>query len=289
MKMIKYFIFWLACVGVLSAGMVETPTVQVYLVKGDVTLIDIESGEKTPLQRGDLISEGYAIETGSNSSALLLFSNGSSINVVPDSYVKIAEFTQEPFDLPVKNYALMGEDPSKSTTTLELHYGKVVGSVRKLQPESSYTINSPTGSAGIRGTTFVFATLTKSDAIDASNGDLSSTVTVLSVGEGEVVLKVGAKEYTVKAGETVSIPVSIGEGEGGTLEITVATDDVPNENITAADQQAIDEMAGELEDAQNNTFLVSPGADEGDLVLTPLRTGNTINLDGGIINPTSAF
>ena len=92
MKSIIYFTIWLATACLLSAGTVDKPVIQVYLVKGDVSLINIETNETQPLKRGDLISEGYAIETQVDSSALLLFSNGGSVNIAPESYVKIAEF-----------------------------------------------------------------------------------------------------------------------------------------------------------------------------------------------------
>ncbi|WP_309400625.1 FecR family protein [Cerasicoccus maritimus] len=288
MKILNQVFLWLFLASIATAGTVQDPTVQVYLVKGDVTLINLESGEKQPLQRGDLISEGYAIETQVDSSALLLFSNGSSINIIPESFVKIAEFTQEPFEMAAKSYALLGEDPSTSNTTLELHYGKVVGSVRKLQPTSSYTINSPTGSAGIRGTTFVFATITKSDASLASAGELQSAITSLSVGEGVVDLTVNGNTYTVNAGESKTITVTFNDGTTGELLIS-AIDAGETGPMTTDDAALLEQINQDLTDAQNNEFLISPGGDEGDLVLTPLETGNLINMDGGTVNVVSPF
>lgn len=271
--LINNFLLLLAFTGIASAGMVEEPIVQVYLVKGDVTLIDVASGDKRPLQRGDLLSEGYAVETGANASTLLLFSNGSSINLTPESYLNIAEYAQEPFEMSVRNYALIGEDPSPSKTRLELHYGKVVGSVRKLNPSSSYVINSPTGSAGIRGTTFVYATITKSEAIEASKGNLQSTVTTLSVGEGLVELTVDGVVYQVPAGESRSITITFADGTEGVLEIRTTQDNGP-ESISDADAILLNNLNGLITEAQNNEFLISPGGDQGDLVLTPLRTQN---------------
>jgi len=270
---LKSLILLLAMAGVLSAGTVEKPTVQVYLVKGEVTLIELASGDKRPLQRGDLIGEGYAVETAADSSTLLLFSNGSSINVTPESFVNIAEFTQKPFEMSVRNYALLGEDPSPSQTTLELHYGKVVGNVRKLNAESKYVINSPTGSAGIRGTTFVYATITKPDAIAASAGTLTSSITTLSVGEGLVVLTVDGVQYEVNAGESRTIEITFGDGTTGELVINTTQDQGP-ESIGDADLALLGVLNQQITEAQENQFLISPGGDQGDLVLTPLRTND---------------
>lgn len=290
---ITQFMLLLALTSLATAGKLEKPVVQVYLAKGNVSLIDIASGERRPLQRGDLLGEGYAIETGADSSALLLFSNGSTVNVTPESYVNIAEYTQEPFEMSVRNYSLLGEDPSPSSTRLELHYGTVVGSVRKLNPESKYVINSPTGSAGIRGTTFVYATITKNEAIEASQGNLQSTVTSLSVGEGVVVLTVDGTPYTVNAGETRTIEITFEDGSVGELEIRVTQDNGP-ESLNADDAALLAEINDLIEDAQNNTNLFSPGGDQGDLVLTPLRTQddptNFDNLNNSSTNFTnSAF
>ncbi|GHB91960.1 FecR family protein [Cerasicoccus arenae] len=279
MKTITHFLLWLALASALSAGTVEKAIVQVYLVKGDVTLIELATGETQPLQRGDLIGEGYAIETQVNSSALLLFSNGSSINVTPETYLNIAEFSQQPYEMSVRNYALLGQDPSPSNTTLELHYGKVVGNVRKLTPQSKYVINSPTGSAGIRGTTFVYATITKSEAVQASQGNLQSTVTSLSVGEGVVELVVDGVTYTVPAGESKVIEISFEDGTVGELRIRVA-EELPETDLLEADAILLRKLDDELLEAQNNQFLISPGGDQGDLVLTPLRTqDDPTNLD----------
>ncbi|WP_269540961.1 FecR family protein [Cerasicoccus fimbriatus] len=290
MKSIIYFTIWLATACLLSAATVDKPVIQVYLVKGDVSLINIETNETQPLKRGDLISEGYAIETQADSSTLLLFSNGASVNVAPESYVKIAEFTQQPFDMAVANYALLGEDPSPSSTELEVHYGKIIGSVRKLQPESKYVINSPTGSAGIRGTTWVFSTITKSQAVQASQGSLTSAITSLSVGEGVVELTVDGTTYVVNAGETKTITVTFADGSTGELEIS-STEEAPDSGQSVTDAQLLTELNEMLTEAENNTTLVSPGAPGENLVLTPLRTGNDpTNFDStnNITNPTNS-
>ncbi|MEO0794551.1 MAG: FecR domain-containing protein [Verrucomicrobiota bacterium] len=254
----------------MFAGQVNEPIVQVYLVKGDVTLIDTSNNQTRPLQRGDLISEGYAVETGANSSALLLFSNGSSINVTPESYLDISEFSQEPFEMSVRNYAQLSEDPSASNTSLDLHYGKVVGNVRKLNSESSYVINSPTGSAGIRGTTFVFATLSKDDAAAASSDQLSSSIAVLAVGEGQVIITVNGVETVVNEGESVQIPVTFRDGGVGILEIeSVGSANVGS--LTPEQQQLLADNNQAIADAAADAFLLSPGGEAGPDTVTPLR------------------
>jgi hypothetical protein len=45
-------------------------------------------------------------------------------------------------------------DPSDSQTLLELNYGKLSGHVKNLRPNSSFDVDTPLGTAAIRGTTW---------------------------------------------------------------------------------------------------------------------------------------
>ena len=85
---------------------------------------------------------------------MLVFSNGSTVNLAQDSHLAIDQFLQDPFGQEIKVADLKGE-PSTSHTKLNLTYGELVGNVKKLKGDSSFLVQTPVGAAGIRGTTFM--------------------------------------------------------------------------------------------------------------------------------------
>ncbi|MEO0796568.1 MAG: FecR domain-containing protein [Verrucomicrobiota bacterium] len=129
--------------------------IKAFLVKGNVSLVNNATGATEPLSRGREFNQGYTVVTGSDSTALLLFSNGASINVSPDSKLNVTEFEQAAYDPELGSFLRLKADPSVSKTVTNLEYGEVIGEVRKLSAGSSYTVNTPVASAGIRGTVWV--------------------------------------------------------------------------------------------------------------------------------------
>ena len=88
--------------------------------------------------------------------AILVFSNGATVNVAEDSTLDIVDqFEQDPFaqDLKISD---MKHEEGTSTTKLSLARGELVGKVVHLNVDkgSEFTVQTPVGAAGIRGTTF---------------------------------------------------------------------------------------------------------------------------------------
>lgn len=127
--------------------------IKVAKATGQVTAT--KDGNTIPLQVGSEIGQGYVVNTGNESSVVLAFSNGATINLAQDSSLAIDEFLQDPFSDEV-SVASMTHEPSVSTTKLHLSRGELVGNVKKLNADagSKFTIQTPVGAAGIRGTTF---------------------------------------------------------------------------------------------------------------------------------------
>ncbi|GHB89970.1 FecR family protein [Cerasicoccus arenae] len=144
--------------------------IKAFLVKGDVTLINKSTGASEPLMRGREFNEGYTIATGDDSTTLLLFSNGASINVTPNSKFDITDFEQAAYDPALGSFLRLEKDPSMSQTSTFMEYGEVIGEVRKLALDkgSTFTINTPVASAGIRGTVWVVS-------YNATTGRFSTT------------------------------------------------------------------------------------------------------------------
>jgi hypothetical protein len=174
----------------------------------------VDQSQKT-LASGDEIAEKYEVKTGADSSVILVFANGATANLGSDSVLVIEDFLMDPFagDLSVSD---MKEEPTSSKTTLNLTRGEMVGNVKHLREDrgSSFTVNTPVGAAGIRGTTFriVF----KPDA----NGQMTFT---LSTSEGRVLLS-GTSGSQVEVGgqQEVSVAVDV-QVNATTGEVTITT------------------------------------------------------------------
>lgn len=175
-----------------DAGSRPPGLIKVAQVTGTVTAV--KDGATTTLANGSEISQGYVVNTAKDASVVLVFSNGATVNLAQDSSLSIDEFLQDPFAEEVSVSKLTNE-PSVSNTKLNLSRGELVGNVKKLNYDagSSFTVQTPVGAAGIRGTTFriVFRP-------DGTGKAFFSLTTV----EGNVVLASG----TVNMPADVSVP-----------------------------------------------------------------------------------
>ena len=126
---------------------------KVLSMSGTVTS-ESEDGVESPLMVGAILSQGDSIVTSAWSTALLVFSNGSEILVTEKTSITIVELSQEAFG-GTKSYEQLKADPSKSQSLLQLNYGKISGHVKSLKAGSRFDIETPLGTAAIRGTKFV--------------------------------------------------------------------------------------------------------------------------------------
>ena len=139
--------FMLASVAGQAAQLASAKVVDVI---GTVTKYSA-GGEQSPLQKGDILKEGDSVSVTALSRADLVFSNGSELTIEENTSVNIAKLQQEAF-AGNKTYGQLQADPSKSQTLLELNYGKLNGHVKKLRADSRFDIETPLGTAAIRGT-----------------------------------------------------------------------------------------------------------------------------------------
>ena len=124
-------------------------------VRGTITATDKVTNAVTPIVEGSELSQGARVTTGKESSVVLVFSNGATISLGSESLLDIEQFTQDPFSEAFSASEATVE-PTTSTTRLRLTRGELVGKVAKLKREqgSTFTVGTPVGAAGIRGTTF---------------------------------------------------------------------------------------------------------------------------------------
>lgn len=201
--------------------------VKAFMVRGEVALLNNATGRETPLARGQEFTEGFTVVTGSESVCLLLFSNGASINLTPNSKLNVSEFVQEPYNMRLGSYATLQADPSTSSTRLRLDYGELVGEVKKLRESSAYRVDTPNAAAGIRGTTFVV------------NYDPIANITVVTNVGGDVFAEFRGDVFDVEDAESAVL-----QGDG-TIEDTVSGDEL----IQRASETKLEDSAKALEKA----------------------------------------
>jgi len=193
-------------------------------VTGDVTLTNKADGATRRATNNEQIAEGYIVTTAAQASVILVFSNGATLNVRGDSVLDIQTFLQDPFSNDLR-VATMTEEPTTSTTRLNLTRGEVVGNVKRLNTAqgSSFTMQTPVGAAGVRGTVFriLFRPLGGGRAVFA-----------LTTTEGNVVLTQGTIEIPVEGinsdAQEIEIEVDV-EVDAATGLITVTT---PTQSFT---------------------------------------------------------
>ena len=103
--------------------------------------------------RGSIVTEGQTVEVGKGVN-WYYFSNGTITTLQSETKMKIGVFEQVSFDAGEEKVADLDEEPSESKLELDLEWGSLVVKTKKLDKKSSFDINSPLGTAGIRGTEF---------------------------------------------------------------------------------------------------------------------------------------
>ena len=124
------------------------------LIKGSALLLTPES-KKSPAVTGYAFEQGYRVETMKESTTELLLSNGATLILEPGTSLEVRTFRQVGSDL-IKpgEYRMLAKEPSPSVTEIVIKRGKVTGEVRKLNPQSTFTIKTPVGVARVRGTIY---------------------------------------------------------------------------------------------------------------------------------------
>lgn len=109
--------------------------------KGDVRYYRTEGGEGRPLVVGEPLEEGGRIETGHDGTVEVVFTDGASFTMKPDSTLSLVRSRDKGEELVLRD--------------LFLKAGRVVSRIRKATGrEQRYNIRTPAAVAGARGTEF---------------------------------------------------------------------------------------------------------------------------------------
>jgi hypothetical protein len=191
-------------VAVLLAGGPIEAVAQSGMQVGSIRVVKVEGrawqvstrGQQELLREGVFVRTDSRIDTTDSGTVVLLFENGSTIEVKPGTQFVISEFLLDPFDSSKVDYRNIKAEPSKSVTRVSVPEGSIIANIRPLRRGSDFAVATPLGTAGIRGTTFF----------------VQSSPDSVSVGVAE-----GAVQFTSSQGGTRSITAgnSIGVGPSG--------------------------------------------------------------------------
>lgn len=203
------------------------------VVVGKVTYEDINDPTKAQkdLTVNATIYEHTIVHTGTDARVVLLFANGATINLAAKSDLNINTFTQDPFAgdyVPSKET----DEPSISTTDILLTQGELVGNVKKLKVggpiKSKFTVGTPVGAAGIRGTTF------KIVYTPSGNGRTYNFIMTTLEGSVEVTIKGTVNATPVMVNDNKEVTLSNVEINATTNEVTATTATGQTATVTAA-------------------------------------------------------
>lgn len=227
-------------------------------VKGEIYATVKATQVRTLLSESADVSQGSSISTGAASSVVLVFSNGATINLGADAVLDIEEFTQDPFSTPF-NAASAAEEPTSSTTRLNMRRGELVGHVAKLHSSkgSKFEVSTPVGAAGIRGTTFRIVYRTN------GTGQATFSMTTLE-GMVEVTLATGtvatSAPISVGASTEVTITAEVTTNANGNVTVTLPSGASTTVATTASNTtlQQVTETAQQIAQAVANVVITPP-------------------------------
>ena len=210
-----------------AAGSIKAARVQ-----GDV--FRVSKAGTVQLKDGDAVFESDSVTTGKGASVVLVFMNGSSVRLGSDTSLNVEEFKMDPLAQPISNPSTLKAEPSQSKTALNLSYGEMVGDVKKLNTSSTYSIKTPVGAAGIRGTIYRIVFRPSSDG---------KAFFTISTAEGRVEMMgvVNTANLMVETGKEVVVEFDTNTPDKANV---ISQDIAPN--VAAAIQAAVQELTQAL-------------------------------------------
>ena len=203
--------------------------------------------------RGSIITEGQTAQVGIGGKLVLLFSNGTITTLQSQTKMKIGVFEQVPFDAGNKKVADLEGEPSESKVVIDLDWGSLVVKTKKLDKKSSFDINSPVGTAGIRGTEFQ---MSQNPGTGVQLDVTESTVAFTPPGGVPTPVSQGNGLDVSSAGVSTPRPVNpaVAQNIGATNQAaTQSTNDISLGTVSEAMSEAtatVEEPAGKKEESE---------------------------------------
>ena len=236
--------------------------------EGEVTVYENgDQGQGAKPELGQVIPVGKFIATAQGAKLTLLLSNGTLVTLEESTKMQVGKFEQAPFDGAGKTVSDLEGEPSTSEVELELGMGSLIIKTKKLKKGSSFNINSPVGTAGIRGTEFALA-------IDPAGGGVQldvteSTVAFTPPGGQPLPVTQGQGLDISATGQMAPRPVNPVVAQTINLTNTTATEitaDIPLDAVSDAivESKEISEPAPATEDEPANEESDEPMVEEPD-------------------------
>jgi len=216
---------------------------------GSLIVLDIKGEAETFLPNGQLIqnkltrgmimSEGISLQTTQFSEVLILFSNGTTLTLEENSKLEILKFKQEPFLADDANLEDSETEPSSSQLELNLPFGTFISQTKTLSKDSSYIINTPSGTVRVKGTQFQLGVdKTGSLKLDVSESTVSLTPPGQS--KGILVSKGGGIDVnpTGKVSERLITPLATAKISSKTSKARIASGKIPTSTLSLANSKA---------------------------------------------------
>jgi hypothetical protein len=251
------------------------------LVQGNIKVLS-SVGEVTSasgsLRVNDFIKEGAGVKTSSNSRAVLLFDNGTIVEVGSGTDIWLEQYVVAPFSSGQVDYKVLTSEPTASRTKLVVTRGSIICKVPKLSKNSSYLIDTPLGSGQVKGTVV--------------HVNVSENLDTFVVTEGAVLVQRGSESFYVHGAETQQ-----GDQEvQANTENSVAISNDPNQILPegllsqmATDANSFSSLASQLvtSNAMQGSPQQSPSLETTD---SSTQTGegqdsNVSGPDGGSLPP----
>ena len=257
LSIISPFIFFHTLQAIDSKGAIIIANLE-----GQVTVKNNDTGVPLSADRvkvGGMIFDGHTVETGKGSKVVLLFSSGTITTLKEESVLNIKKFAQQKFDpKSAGKLSARKDEPSPSETVIDLSLGDMVVDVKKLKKESSFNIDSPVGTAGIRGT------IPRMKVIKLPDGTINQTTQMLK-GQIAFMPKGGGRPTLLGPGQSLafginaagmSLPIQIGRVPAAVMKAIQAEVD----QASAATGKAVEAPPVDAPDA--NPDEDAPSEDE---------------------------
>jgi len=200
---------------IVANAALQNGKIQTDVTVGEVYTLDAKA-KSVRVIPGQYYEQGSTFSTKEDSTIQLVFSNGATLLLSPNTTVVVRTFKQVPINLPTPGkYLEVDREPSPSVTEIILEKGKVVGEVRKLNSQSSYTIRTGVGIVKIKGTIFTVA-YADDEAKESGNIDTSCVR--------------GSVDLTLFGSNSGAVPVEAGKritAQGPIVDENGKTRDIP--------------------------------------------------------------
>lgn len=238
-------------------------------VDGTAWQVVVGNGQRERLKEGDFLRQGNAVETASESRVILLFENGSTIQLQPKTKFSVEAFMVDPFDAGKTDFRQLTDEPTRSVTKIGVNDGVITAKIPKLKRSSSYDIGTPLGTAGIRGTVVTVS--------------VNQTAAKFVVTEGMIQVTKDGQTYWISEGDSQQAEGDTRTGREGTQEeetIIISTEEnytPPPGEVAALSQQGQQFSETSAQSIPAEPFSGAPQQQAG----APGDTGTTDGGDSG--------